>query len=90
MIEDDDSMAAFWNDVNKARQEKRAANRDASPRLLTEAGIVFESKNFGAHLIVGPARAWDFWPGTGRWSSRSAPAVTGFGVRNLINRIKKT
>lgn len=86
----DDSLtsetAEFWRDVKEARQEKRASNRENSAAVLAEAGIPFQSKNIGAHLIVeGPVCFIDFWPGTGRWISRKGPK--GFGVRNLIKHI---
>lgn len=83
----DDDMGAFWRDVNAARQEKRATNREASPQALTTAGIAFESKNDGAHLIV--AGAWDFWPGTGLWIRRQGQKTEGRGVLNLIKRVQK-
>lgn len=78
--------AEFWRDVKEARQEKRASNRENSAAVLAEAGIPFQSKNIGAHLIVeGPVCFIDFWPGTGRWISRKG--TKGFGVRNLIKHI---
>jgi hypothetical protein len=74
----------FWRDVNAARQEKRRSNRTGSPQLLTEAGIPFESKNGGAHLIVRANGAViDFWPGTGLWIVRGSTQRHG-GVRSLI------
>ena len=86
-----DDMGAFWRDVKAAGREKRAGNRDSSERLLREAGVPFESKNFGAHLIVRPASGMvvDFWPGTGRWTVRGGNA-TEFGVRKLLEWCKTT
>lgn len=75
-----------FNQLKKQGQEKRGKNRKASPEILKNAGIVFESKNGGSHLVVGgPGCFIDFWPGTGRWISRNG--AKGFGVRNLIKHI---
>jgi hypothetical protein len=63
-------MGEMFNDWRKAKQEKRASNRDASAQLLMAAGIGFESRNDGAHLIV--AGRYDFWPGTGGCGWRAA------------------
>jgi hypothetical protein len=79
----------FWRDVNAARQEKRASNRASSPDLLREAGISFESKNGGAHLIVKVrGHTIDFWPGTGLWIMRGSTKRHG-GVRKLIAFVKE-
>jgi len=71
----------FWNDVRKARQEKRADNREQSRKLLLEAGIPFQERNNGAHLIV--ADRFDFWPGTGKWIERGTKRYRR-GVFSLI------
>ena len=77
----------FWRDVNEARQAKRASNRDTSAQLLRDAGISFESKNMGAHLIVkAPTGFVDFWPGTGRWIVRGSSRAN-YGVKRLIQGI---
>jgi hypothetical protein len=86
---DDDSLSDFWRDVRHAGQVKRASNRAQSPEFLREAGVEFEVKNGGAHLIVkGPAGLIDFWPGTGLWIVRGAiwrgAAWRGYGVFKLI------
>jgi hypothetical protein len=75
-----------YNAMKKAGQDKRSSNREQSPKMLEAAGIPFEVKNMGAHLIVEGSECYiDFWPGTGRWASRKGNA--GFGVRNLIKYI---
>ena len=55
--------------------------------MLTDEGISYEEKNGGAHLIVNhDGRTVDFWPGTGKWISRSGG--DGRGVKNLIALLK--
>lgn len=85
----DSEMWAAWK---KRGQDKRASNREDSARLLTEAGIAFESKNGGAHLIVngGHHGTFNFWPGTGLWMRNGAKSATrrNYGVRNLIHVLK--
>jgi hypothetical protein len=83
-VNDDDSMGDFWRDVKSARQQKRADNRASSAELLKAAGIDFEEKNGGAHLIVkAVGRVVDFWPGTGRWIVRGSSRAH-YGVKRLI------
>lgn len=83
-------MGEVWNDVRAMRQEKRAANREASADLLLQAGIPHQSSNGGAHLIVCPAvgQLIDFWPGTGLWIQRGNPKKHR-GVQSLIKHCKK-
>lgn len=89
MREDDDDMGAFWRDVKAASQQKRAKNRQSSADVLRRAGIGFETKNDGAHLIVRTAGGHivDFWPGTGLWIMRGSTQRHG-GVRSLIKFCK--
>lgn len=76
-----------WKELS---QQKRASNRVSSAALLTSAGIPFESKNNGAHLVVQVGQAIaDFWPGTGLWSIRGTGKQSR-GVRKLISALKRT
>lgn len=84
-------MGDYWRDVKPALKElsrrKRAGNREASAKNLTEAGIAFEAKNDNAHLIVTAAgMVVDFWPGTGLWVVRGTNERRR-GVHHLINRL---
>lgn len=84
MIDDDDGTVAYWRLMKAARQQKRADNRSRSADMLRQAGIAFEAKNDGAHLVVtAVGKTIDFWPGTGRWIVRGSPRAC-FGVRRLI------
>jgi len=82
-------MGDVWRELNAQRQKKRADNRDASTRNLTAAGIAFETRNGGVHLIVhGAGLTVDFWPGTGLWVVRGM-SKRCYGVRHLIKRLKQ-
>lgn len=85
-IATDDDMAALFNARRLAQQQKRARNREYSTQLLRERGIHFTEHNQGAHLVVQDA--WDFWPGTGRWTERKGrkgmPKREGRGVMRLL------
>ena len=76
-----------WDEYKK---NKRANNRDSSPKMLDGAGITYTSKNMGAHLIIEHAGVTvDFWPGTGKFIFRGdVKKPKGRGVRNLIRRLK--
>lgn len=87
-------MGDYWRDVRPAMQEesrqKRASNRESSAKMLAAAGIAFEAKNEGAHLIVtANGRTVDFWPGTGLWIERGTSRQKR-GVRRLIAELKNS
>lgn len=82
-------MGEMFNEHRKARQEKRASNRDQSAVILQRAGVIFEEKNLGSHLIVlGGAKTIDFWPGTGLWIVRGTMQKRR-GVRKLIQFVEQ-
>lgn len=81
-------ITEMYKDRSKESSARRASHREQSPQMLEGAGIPYQSKNGGAHLIVeGNTSFIDFWPGTGKWIERGT-AVKGFGVRNLIKHIQ--
>ena len=81
-------MAEIFNSMKALSQQKRADNRVASAALLSRAGVVFECKNAGAHLVVfAGAYVVDFWPGTGLWITRGSKDKCR-GVRKLIQFVK--
>ena len=73
---------------NKVKKAKKASNLEQSTELLKLAGIDFESKNNGVHLIVTDFKGnlIDFWPSTGKWIVRKGK--TSRGIQNLIRYIK--
>lgn len=82
-------MSDDFNALKKMKQEKRASNREDSAAILSRAGVVFESKNLGAHLIVlAGAKVVDFWPGTGLWIVRGDKQQRR-GVRKLVEYVEK-
>lgn len=81
--------AEIFGYMKKRSAEKRADNRDSSAQLLSDRGIEFEEKNYGAHLIVRAGKhVADFWPGTGLWIVRGNGARRR-GVFPLIKWAKK-
>ena len=71
--------------LKEDRKKKKEANKQSSTELLTNAGISFESKNGGTHLIVNGGSI-DFWPSTGLWIVR-ANGNRKRGVRKLIKYV---
>ena len=78
-------MGEVFNAMKEASKEKRASNRASSATILDQAGIPYESKNVGAHLIVDGCI--DFWPGTGKFIVRKTNKK-GRGVRNMIRALQ--
>lgn len=84
-------MGDYWRDVTpgmkERSQQRRADNRESSAKMLAAAGLAFEVKNDGAHLIVkANGRTVDFWPGTGLWVVRGTNERRR-GVRRLIQQL---
>ena len=81
-------MGEVFNAMKESSKRRREANRNNAPLILTEAGIQFQERNHGAHLIVSGSKCLiDYWPGTGKWISRKG--INGRGVRSLIKHIKE-
>ena len=69
----------------KERAHKQERARIA-PLRLSEAGIGFDRRNGGQHLIVEGFDCYiDFWPSTERWATRFGHK--GRGLHNLIKLI---
>jgi len=63
----------------------RVPNIAEAIRFLQKEGILFESKNKGAHLIVRHnGKVIDYWPGTGKFIDRA----TGKGKRGIRPLLK--
>lgn len=77
-------VGELFNALHKVKQEKRATNRENSLKILSDAGIECEVKNYGAHIIV--RKSLDFWPGTGLWKDRKTKKE-GRGVFRLLKHI---
>lgn len=85
MSDTGDTYRAMREDSKK----RRAHNRDKSQAILKRHGILFESRNNGAHLIIreGNVTVADFWPGTGLWEMREGRK--GRGVFKLIKALQE-
>ena len=85
---DDGPDTETWRAYKKMKQEERRGRRGGAPERLTTAGILFEVKNSGAHVIVkaGVGKI-DFWPGTTKWIDRNGGR--GYGIDNLIGRVNR-
>jgi len=76
----------MWKEHRDYSQNKRANNRVKAQETLMKNGIKYESKNFGAHLIVqGKDGTYDFYPGTGLYISRNTKKKER-GIFNLISK----
>lgn len=74
--------------IAEARRQERAERRVTIPERLAAAGIAFERKNNGAHLIVRHRKhTIDFWPGTGLWIERGSDRRR-YGVRGLVKHLE--
>ncbi len=80
-------MVEIFCAINEKRKSDRSKKRISAPELLTQNGIAFESKNFGAHLIVKAGDLTiDFWPGTEKWIYRNSN-MKGHGTQTLIRKL---
>ncbi len=76
----------YWRDIKKYSQLKKESNRISSTKHLREAGIEFDSRNDGLHLMIKHQKGIiHFWPSTGKFNG----IIEGRGVFNLIKAIKE-
>jgi len=88
MDDEEFSDSEMWHAHKEAGQQKRAHNRESSPKALSSAGISYIEHNGGAHLVcTHKGFTADFWPGTGKFIFRTKGGK-GRGVKNLINRYR--
>lgn len=87
-------MADDFKALRKEAQVRRSRKRAEGASRLAREGVKFQSRNWGAHLVVEhPGRGLiDFWPGTGLWRARYKDHVQtqGRGVQNLINHLRRS
>lgn len=79
-----------WKAYRKLGQDKRARNRAEGAKRLKKAGIPFDSKNGGAHLVIADRRngtSISYWPGTGKWMDHGRGGK-GRGVNGLIKHYR--
>jgi len=76
-------MGDVFNEMRSRKKTKRADNTLQSTELLRNKGIVFLSKNGGAHLVIGEI---DFWPSTGLWINRATKKKSR-GVLPLLREL---
>jgi len=73
-----------WRELKRQGAAKRHSNLIASTQIIKEAGITFEAKDYGQHLIIRSPFRVDFWPTTGLWITSK---VRRRGVHALIKFI---
>lgn len=82
----DEDLASVFRAHHDESKERRERNRLRGAAELERAGIAFESKNNGAHLIV--LHRLDYWPGTGAWKDRDLPHE-GRGINALMDYVRR-
>jgi hypothetical protein len=83
-----EEVSDIYKVLYQRSKEKRANNRDASAKMLTDYNVRYLALNQGAHLVIQyDDLIIDFWPGTGLWIDR-ATRIKKRGVRNLINYVQ--
>jgi hypothetical protein len=71
-------MIDMYRDMKQIDKERRAESRESAPDQLRAHGIQFTEHNGGAHLIILKGIVTvDYWPGTGKWISRSKGCMGG-------------
>lgn len=79
-------MGEAFAALRKLKQAKRANNREASAEILRKAGVQFDARGDGVHLIITHrSNRYDFWPGTGLWKTFSG--IKGRGVGRLLKHL---
>lgn len=73
-------LGETFSAYRELRRAKKEQNKVNSIEILKNAGISYQTKNGGIHLIVGE---YNFWPTTGKFQNRITKK-TGRGVFKLI------
>jgi len=77
--------------MGKQKTMKRSALRTTGASALVAAGIYFDSKNEGAHLVVSLNKDGnplaDYWPGANHWRTRKG-GIRGRGAESLISYLQ--
>lgn len=82
----DDDLSAIFQAQREESKDRRERNRLRGQAELESAGVAFEAKNNGAHLVV--LERIDYWPGTGLWKDREVPQE-GRGINSLIGYARR-
>lgn len=78
-------VTEIYREMRQYAAEKRRRNKECSTAMLRENGIVFETKNNGAHLIIRTAKGTvNFFPSTGLYNG----VLNGRGVLNLLKELE--
>lgn len=82
-----EELSEFYKSWGARKRKKKESNLSWSTDKLAKDGIVFDSKNGGAHLIISHnEKIYDFWPSTGKFLDRSSGKY-GRGIRNLYKKL---
>lgn len=78
-------MTADWKGHKHDRAAKRHRNGKSSTKILADAGIKFDTRNNGWHIVISEPLRVDFYPTTGLWV---AGQMRERGVSKLINFLR--
>lgn len=81
------NMGDDFREMRARKKERHEINKERATAALIQAGIRFESKNDGEHLIIGGG-AYELWPSSTRWRARGERRIY-LGVERLIKRIQR-
>lgn len=77
-------IAKMFADKRQQSKQKRAANRNASKKVLQQFNVQYQECNNGAHLIIqNKEETIDFFPGTGLFIVRNTDKRAR-GIKCLI------
>lgn len=81
-----EDVGEYWRARTAMGHEARAGKRGDADKLLTAAGVKFEWKNGGPHLIMqaSDGRVVDFWPSTSKWTIRGETEVRRGGLKKIL------
>lgn len=75
--------------MTETSSEREAAGfLEMAEELLTENGIPFSRPGPYHYVVEGSRGMVDLWPSTLKWKPRSKGASQGYGLRDLIEKIK--
>lgn len=83
-----DDTAELYRAMKAEGQRLRGKNRERGAERLREAGIPFESRNGGAHLLINHNGCHvQYWPGTGLYIFNKPDTRRGRGIKALLKAL---
>ncbi len=87
----DEDLKELWKEYREAQRIRRRAREAVALQDLQRAGIAYELKNNGFHVIIttGNGKRINFWPTHHKWQVAGEKRVRTSGVAGILRYLGK-